>query len=38
MKYSKNADSLLSLLLLTTGQREKNIEKTLRVGGGTQKR
>ena len=36
MKYSKNADSLLSLL--TTGQREKNIEKTLRVGGGTQKR
>ena len=28
MKYNKNADILLFLLLFTTSQREKNIEKT----------
>ena len=27
MKYNKNADTLLSLLLFTTGQLEKNIEQ-----------
>ena len=38
MKYSKNADTLFFLLLFTTGQREKNIEKALFVGAGAQKR
>ena len=38
LKYNKNADILLFLLLFTTGQREKNIEKTLLVGAGAQKR
>ena len=38
MKYNKNADNLLFLLLFTTGQREKNIEKTLFVSAGAQKR
>ena len=38
MKYNKNADTLLFLLLFTTGQREKNIEKTLFVSAGVQKR
>ena len=33
----KNVDTLLFLLLLTTGQREKNIEKTF-VSAGAQKR
>ena len=37
MKYSKNADTLLFLLLFTTGQNEKNIEKTLFVNAGAQK-
>ena len=31
MKHSKNAETLLFLLLLTTGQHEKNIENTLFV-------
>ena len=34
MKYNKNADTLLFLLLFSTGQREKNIEKTF-VSAGT---
>ena len=38
MKYNKNADTLLFLLLFTKGQREKNIEKTLFVSAGAQKR
>ena len=38
MKYKKNADIVLFLLLFTTGQREKNIEKTLSVSAGVQKR
>ena len=38
MKYNKNADTLLFLLLFTTGQPEKNIEKTLFVSAGAQKR
>ena len=37
MKYNKNADTLLFLLLFTTGEREKNIEKTLLVEAGAQK-
>ena len=28
MKYSKNVDTLLFQLIITTSQREKNIEKT----------
>ena len=38
MKNNKNADILLFLLLFTTGQREKNIEKTLFVSAGAHKR
>ena len=38
MKYNKNAETLLFQLLFTMGQREKNIEKTLFVSAGTQKR
>ena len=38
MKYNKNEDTLLFLLLFTTNQREKNIERTLLVGAGAQKR
>ena len=38
MKYNKNEDTLLFLLLFTTGRREKNIEKTLFLSAGTQKR
>ena len=38
MKYNKNAGTVLFLLLFTTGQREKNIEKTLSVSAGVQKR
>ena len=38
MKYNKNADTRLFLQLFTTGQFEKNIEKTLFVSAGTQKR
>ena len=37
MKYNKNADTLLFLLLFTTGQREKDIEKILFVSAGPQK-
>ena len=37
MKYNKNADILLFLLLFTTGQCEKNIAKTLFVSAGAQK-
>ena len=37
MKYNKNADTLLFLLLFTMGQHEKNIEKTLFVSAGAQK-
>ena len=37
MKYNKNADTLFSRLLFTTGQREKNIENTFFVSAGTQK-
>ena len=29
MKHNKNADTLSFLLLFTTGQREKNIEKNI---------
>ena len=36
MKYNKNADALLLLLFFTTGQREKNIEKTF-LSAGAQK-
>ena len=36
MKY--NDDTLLFLLLFAAGQRENNIEKTLFVSAGTQKR
>ena len=38
MKYNKSADTLLFLLLFTTSQREKSIEKTLFVSAGAQKR
>ena len=39
MKYNKNADTLLLLLLFTSGQPDtKNIEKTLVVNAGAQKR
>ena len=36
--YNKNADTLLFLLLFTTSKSEKNIEKTLIVSAGAQKR
>ena len=36
-KYNENADTLLFLLLFTTGRREKSIEKTF-VSAGAQKR
>ena len=36
--YNKSADTLLFLLLFTTGQREKNIEKKLFESTGAQKR
>ena len=38
MNYDKNAGTLLFLLLFTTGQRGKNIEKTLFPSAGAQKR
>ena len=38
MKYNKNADTLLCLLLFATVQCENNIEKTLSVSAGAQKR
>ena len=38
MKYIKNADTPLFLLLFTKGQQENNIEKTLFVSAGAQKR
>ena len=38
MKYRKNADTLLLLLLFTTTQPEKSIEKTLFVSAGALKR
>ena len=38
MKPSKNANTLLLLLLITKSQREKLIEKTFFVGAGVQKR
>ena len=38
MKHSKNADTLLLLLLFNTGQREKKILKIFFVSAGTQKR
>ena len=38
MKYIKNADTPLFLLLFAKGQQEKNIEKTLFVSAGAQKR
>ena len=38
MKNNTNADTLLFLLLFTTGQRKKNIEKALFVSAGAQKR
>ena len=38
MKCGENADTLLFLLLFATGQREKDIEKTLFVRSGAQKR
>ena len=38
MMYNKNADTLLFLLLFTTGQRGKNIENTLFVSAGAQER
>ena len=38
MKYNKNADTLLFLLLFTMGKLEKNIEKPLFVSPGAQKR
>ena len=38
MKYNKNADTLLFLLLFTMGKREKNIEETLFVSAEAQNR
>ena len=38
MKCDENADTFLFLLLLATGQREKDIEKTLFVRAGAQRR
>ena len=38
MKYNKNEGSFLFLLLFTMGQRDKNIEKTLFVSAGAQKK
>ena len=37
MKCNKNAVTFLSPLLFTTGQRGKNIEKTLFVSAGAQR-
>ena len=37
MKYNKNTDTLLFLLLFSTSQSKENIEKTF-VNAGTQKR
>ena len=37
MKYNKNADTFLFLLLFAMGQSENNIEKTLFVSAGVQK-
>ena len=37
MKYNKNTDTLLFLLLFSTSQSKKNIEKIF-VNAGTQKR
>ena len=37
MKYNKNADTFLFLLLFAMGQCENNIEKTLFVSAGVQK-
>ena len=38
MKHSKNAGTLLFLLLFTKSQRKKNIGKTFFVSAGDQKR
>ena len=38
MKYNKNANNVLFLWFFITGQREKNIKKTLFVSAGAQKR
>ena len=38
MTYNKNANTLLLLLLFTTDQPETNIDKTLFVSAGAQKR
>ena len=38
MKYNKNAETVLFLLLFITSQREKNIDKTFSVSEGAQKR
>ena len=38
MKHSKSADTLLFLLLFTTDQPERNIDKTLFVKKGAQKK
>ena len=38
MKYRKNADALLLLLLFTTTQPENSIEKTLFMSAGALKR
>ena len=38
MKYNKNVETLLFLLLFTTSQCEKNTEKTLFVSPGALKR
>ena len=38
MKYNKNANTLLFLLLFTKDQPERNIDKTLFVSAGAQKR
>ena len=38
IKYNKNADTPLFLLIFTTGELEKNLEKTLFVSAGAQKR
>ena len=37
MKYNKNADTLLFLLLFSESQREKKNEKTFLVSAGAQK-
>ena len=38
MKYNKNTDTFLYQRLFTMGKREKNIEKTLFLSAGAQKR